>query len=1022
MPKKYNKDIVGYDNDVSFYEENGKTFAKLTSEGETKIIPVDKIVRSDNFADMIISGNTVYSPEGGEFNIPPSIFNKYSINPNTIVKHDDFNNQIFNVYEFTPEEIAATQKGVTSLGPKPGTEGWDAIHGTNTARKDWNGSPNSGLGSGSHNQEFPNGGSGQNLRDKGYPSSMDGNGSPNSGLGSGLHDQEFSDGRGIAREDAFVTTDANGNHYQFVKSGNEYMIVDSDDPSQIGKTMSYEEAINFSGTSSTNSGEASGENVTSNGGNNTSNNGGDNDSSKEEIQGGGEASGENVTSNGGNNTSNNGGDNTPVEHPDYLPRSYYSKADGYSSVNIENLGRDRTYQDVDTLQHDNQMHHSHITQTNRGYLPGAVVQLADNPYLDKISSGNILGNTDKSTFSQYDYVATYAATGKYNVEDLFKTVEALETQDVSFAQHPESYWNNKFDEILSEAGDQVFGTTASKLESEVGQLKQDFTNLHNQLTEWAGSSNDAVQEAIQCILGKFECTMGNIDSVLKPTCEAFDRLKTNLKTLKEMNNTLNGGVEKGSDPKPGSLEGDMKKLKDELGEVGKAGDTLYGQLKELQESLEELKDAQTKAQQEYDTIAAQTCPSYTISVPEYNDSDNPNKITGYHDETDSAAVAAWEAEHARSLAAAESALNSAKEAVTAKEAEIETKNAEIEKKQAEIEAKDKEIEEHKQKMDKVLKDVLKDYFMIKNTVQTVKSFSQYFNGKSEQSKWVQQLHSQDTRAVLHYHDLIVDDFEDYVSMPVITPLSGHYEYSEEEGRYVVVPYEVGDVLVHDDAHGYVYAVTEAWDPLKGTLKVACFDKDGNQIDKDLTIWDQREIVPIKWVREYDPEIYNEYPDHFDINPTPPPTSPEEIIIKTTPGTTPGPGPGPGPHPTPTPTPTHIVTPTVTPDVTPDTTPDGPTYSTGSPLGGGPGSVDPTSFGPYGGEVYGTEGPFVPGSPHTGLDAVYTGDSTNSSSGFGALAGLAAGAAGLGLTGLMKDRNKEEDEEEKEKDSSEEKSE
>ena len=87
------------------------------------------------------------------------------------------------------------------------------------------------------------------------------------------------------------------------------------------------------------------------------------------------------------------------------------------------------------------------------------------------------------------------------------------------------------------------------------------------------------------------------------------------------------------------------------------------------------------------------------------------------------------------------------------------------------------------------------------------------------------------------------------------------------------------------------------------------------------------------------------------------------------------------------------------------------YSTGSPLGGGPGSVDPTSFGPYGGEVYGSEGPYIPGSPHTGLDAVYTGDTSNSSSGLGALAGFAAGAAGLGLTGLVRDKKKDEEKEE-----------
>ena len=217
-------------------------------------------------------------------------------------------------------------------------------------------------------------------------------------------------------------------------------------------------------------------------------------------------------------------------------------------------------------------------------------------------------------------------------------------------------------------------------------------------------------------------------------------------------------------------------------------------------------------------------------------------------------------------------------------------------------------------------------------------------------------------SIIASHDYIIDDFEDYSRMPVITNLSD---------------YKVGDVIAFDDAHGYVYAVNGEFDPLTGTVSIGCYDKNGNQVGSSLGIWDQREIVKIENVRQYDP-YYNEYPDTF-------PVEHGSIVPITTappvPGTTKPPVPG-----------------TTKPPVPGTTNPPEPIPSI------------PEYTIPYTTIVYtGAETPEY--SPHTGLNAVYeTGDTKQSATGLGALAGLAAGAAGLGLTGLIGDKKEKEDEE------------
>ena len=198
-------------------------------------------------------------------------------------------------------------------------------------------------------------------------------------------------------------------------------------------------------------------------------------------------------------------------------------------------------QDRDDI-HDEYMHHTHITQTTgageRGeYMPGKTVSLANNVYLDTIinKTGNILGNNNKNTFSKLDYIATYAATGQYSVQDLWLTVNALEQNGVTFAKHPEHYFKGTvFETIYNDVKDKAgaYAQTADEIRARVEQLKVAFQQVHDQMTEWSGSANKTARAAIQCILGKFEVTMGNIEMALEPSCEAVDKFAEILERLK----------------------------------------------------------------------------------------------------------------------------------------------------------------------------------------------------------------------------------------------------------------------------------------------------------------------------------------------------------------------------------------------------------------------------------------------------------------------------------------------------------
>ena len=600
-----------------------------------------------------------------------------------------------------------------------------------------------------------------------------------------------------------------------------------------------------------------------------------------------------------------GSTDMPDMHDDIMHHTHVTQKVGSGVY----LGGDDDY--TDSSQHYRQLQtdengnvlvdENGYAKKNLSYKPGETKTLADNPYLAEISKGNILGNKDHSTFSKLDYICAYAATGQWSVKDLKVTVDYLASEcDVKFAAHPEHYFGGtEFEKIYSEIESTDYDAKEAEIKSLVEELETKFKAKHDEMIGWCGSAYDSSTSAIQCILGKFEVTMGNILQALEPSCAAMKTFKENLKALK---------------------------------------DKEQNELIPKKEEVENAKIAKEDAHGVWNSIHV-PFRTYDKKTGKCTNSSEVHDAQRRKDN-------AWD---------------------------------EYQEKERIYNELVNQLEELMKVMDDMLLNVIMEYYQIKNYDQTVQSFSSYFGLGSgpDKSSMISS-----SSALLQNHDLIVSDFEEYSKMPVITNLSD---------------YQVGDVIVFDDAHGYVYSVTGPFDPLTGTITIACHDKYGNKIGKDIVIWDQREIVPIRYVKEYDPDIYDDYPDTFLT------TAPEEPLTPpvTDPTPTKPPVTNPPTNPVTNPPTNPVTNPPTNPPTNPVTNP--PTNPVTNPPTN-PVTNPPTNPNPYG--------------PNTGLDAIYSsGDTTQSSSSLGALAGLAVGAAGLGLTGLMdKDENKEKDED---KDNSEE---
>ena len=269
--------------------------------------------------------------------------------------------------------------------------------------------------------------------------------------------------------------------------------------------------------------------------------------------------------------------------------------------------------------------------------------------------------------------------------------------------------------------------------------------------------------------------------------------------------------------------------------------------------------------------------------------------------------------------------------------------------QQNVKKKEEEITAKRKILDDIVLEVENYYLVITNYQQAIQQFSSFVSSDGSNHYMISSAEN-----IVKYHDDIIYEFENFARMPVITNLTD---------------YKVGDIVMFDDSYGTLYKVIEVFDENgkpTGYIKIIAVDENGNPLKGavPITIWDQREIVPVGGKpTEKDP---TENPDPpKDPDPTPPPKDPEPTPPEPTP-------PSREPEPTP-PTPTP-------PPIEPEPTPVPPDY--------------------------------IP--PHTGIDAVAGNSVVGTSAGLGSLAGLAMGAAGLGLTATMGNKEEEDEEEEEQK--------
>ncbi len=526
-----------------------------------------------------------------------------------------------------------------------------------------------------------------------------------------------------------------------------------------------------------------------------------------------------------------------------------------------------------------------------------------------------------------------------------------------------SYYNDTYKDWKSKIQGGQFVNKASDLRNEVKDLRAETDRMLATMDGWAGAANKSAAAAIRTIQGKLAVTMGNIEQALEPACYAIEHLEEKLDELEREDAVLA-----------------------ELVTAQEAAQTAYDAAKDKFDATPETKTESRQVVEGGVTVTK----TETVHNPDWD-------------------VAKSE------LDAAQQALDEANEALEAQQL----------------------------KMDELEEQILEMIELIENLQTVIKQFKTYLPGGSRH-------HMLDSvEHLLSYYDDLIYEFENFKRLPVITNLSD---------------YQVGDLVLFDDGYGYLYKVIEVFDgdgKSTGYVKIIRCDSDGNPIPgaKVLTIWDQREITPVRGGRPLRGPIPTPIPSprpsetpvytsptptrtHIGPDPTPTPTP--------TPTRKPDPPPPP-PQPTPTPTrkpdpppppPQPTPTPTRKPDPPPPppgpTPPPPPPEPTPTPPGPGPTPPPPppgptppppppgpTPPPPPPGPTSPPVEPAPPAAPHTGIDSIRDANTSNIASNnadaLGALAGVLAGAAGVGLT-AMASSDKEKDDEDKEKESGEKKDE
>ena len=337
------------------------------------------------------------------------------------------------------------------------------------------------------------------------------------------------------------------------------------------------------------------------------------------------------------------------------------------------------------------------------------------------------------------------------------------------------------------------------------------------------------------------------------------------------------------------------------------------------------------------------------------------------------------------------------------------------------------VEEQQEKESQMAQEILGLIETVKALDQTMESLGDHVN---EGGKYVASYASADSFA--RSYQKLMADFQSPDRFPTMTNLSD---------------YKLGDKITLDDAYGYLYKVVEIFDGdgnATGSIKIVRCDDKGNPIKGSpiLTIHDQREIAPVSgglgrelWTppitvsavpQTSDPPKNDDQKKPDKPGNTKPVTTPPGIDLPTTQPVTTKP---------PTTQPVITKPPTTSDPVIIPTKPTTPTREGTQPVLSEVPLPDPVVVDPS--RLPDPDTPYAPGTtyisgdgdvefmPYTGIDQAvnnaFGGDTDVKRAGagaLGALAGVMAGAAGIGLTALSNDKDKEEEKKESDENSSE----
>ena len=262
------------------------------------------------------------------------------------------------------------------------------------------------------------------------------------------------------------------------------------------------------------------------------------------------------------------------------------------------------------------------------YGSGKMVTLATNKDVDKSTIKTTTTNNQKNTKENN----VTAATGDLNTNTKSGKGDTSEVKDITQfeARDHSDYWKAEFQTILNDTSDKNYDTLAKQLQSDVDSLQKDFAKVKDQITLWEGSASDSTKQSIQKIIGKFDCTMDNINNAIGPACSKIEDFKEKLELLK-------------------------KGKEDLTGEDGNGG--LDKELEELTKDYEEKKTT-------YDNLKSNEPP---VNKWVSDDKGGHNEHNPAHD--------TWET----NVASAETAMNEAESKVTEMQELIKTKEAELDK-------------------------------------------------------------------------------------------------------------------------------------------------------------------------------------------------------------------------------------------------------------------------------------------------------------------------------------------------------